>query len=153
MDTVKGYCENILKSSLSVCVWGAIVLILLVMIYMAVTKQGFLNEFRSAPIAAQRSPELLGVGQPLRFTEFSSTNQGGSHVVGESVARSMMAGTEHMTGSPEAPVFNEISAQLEHHLRQTAGGMSTDEAFVGRNMYSEAFGNADAKLKNLLHGN
>ncbi len=160
MDTLNDYCKKIRESPLTVCVWGLIVLVLLFLIYMAVTKQGFLNEFRSAPIATQRSSDLLGVGGPLRFTsEFGSTNQGGSHIVGESMAASIARGTEHMIGGYEAPVFNDASAMLEDYQRGNSGHQSDEdykfkknENFVGRNMFSEAF-NVDEKLKNILHNN
>jgi hypothetical protein len=164
MDTIREYCNNICSSSISCCVWGGIVLILLVLIYMAVSKQGFLNEFRSAPIASQRSSDLLGIGSPMRFSsEFSSTSQGGSHVVGESMAASMARGTEHMTAGYEPPVFNEIPLYLEGHQMEGAGKRDMgefDKDFAypkgkesfGRNMFSEAF-NVDATLKNILHNN
>lgn len=134
---------------------------------MSVHKQGFLNEFRSAPIASQRSSDLLGIGSPMRFSsEFSSTSQGGSHVVGESMAASMARGTEHMIGGYESPVFNDISGMLEDHQKSNAGNRSMGEfdkdfeypvtkgkeSFGGRNMFSEAF-NVDATLKNILHNN
>lgn len=151
---------KIKESPLTVCIWGLIVLVLLVLIYLAVTKQGFLNEFRSAPIASQRSTDLLGIGQPMRFSsEFSSTSQGGSHVVGESMAAAMARGAEHMIGGYEAPVLNENSVMLEDYQRGNSGKQSDDdykfqknEHFAGRNMFSEAF-NVDDKLKSILHNN
>jgi hypothetical protein len=165
MNTIEEYCKKITESPLAVCVWGAIILILLILIYMSVHKQGFLNEFRSAPIASQRSSDLLGIGQPMTFSsEFSSTSQGGSHVVGESMAAAMARGAEHMTGNYEAPVFHEIPTYLESEQQSSAGskGMGEfktyyddhpekkNESFVGRNMFSEAF-NVDEKLKSILH--
>lgn len=179
MEAAKNWCRSVLDSPLTVCVWGAIVLIILVLIYMAVTKQGFLNEFRSAPIASQRSTELLGVGQPIRFaSEFSNTSQGGSHVVGESMAAAMARGREHLVGGYETPVFNEIPQILRNNLHDTAGtedkgafiggyevpdserikpfydrdGNPIREKFGERNMFSEAF-DIDTTLKNILHNN
>ena len=154
MDIIKNYCDNILKSPLVVCVYSILVLVLLVLIYLAVTKQGFLNEFRSAPIAAQRSSELLGVGNPLRFTsEFGSTNQGGSNVVSEVMESNMKMGTEHMMGGFEPPVYHDVNRELSNYQSKTASN-SGKEFFGenGRTMFSEAF-NVDDKLSQLLHNN
>ncbi len=155
MDTIRNYCDNILKSSLVTCVYSLLVLVLLVLIYMSVCKQGFLNEFRAAPIAAQRSSDLLGVGNPLRFaSEFGSTNQAGSHVTAEVMSGNMASGTEHMTGHFEAPVYHELNQAISEYQGSTVG-QKGKEFFgqQGRNMFSEAFGSPDDKLKQILHNN
>lgn len=141
-ETVNNICHN----SWVVCAWAVVVIILLVMIFWA-NKQGFLNEFRSAPIANQRSMEVLGIGNPLRFSsEFSSTNQSGSNSVSDNYRR------EHLIGSSEAPVFTGTSATLDNY--QTSTKIASDtEGFAGRSLFMEGYrNNTEAKLQEALVG-
>ncbi len=121
--------------------WSILVIVLLLLLVFS-QKERFLNEFRSAPVNRQLPSSQLGIGSTSRFQEFSSTNQGGSHVVGEMASRS-----ENMMGGPEAPVFTSIDKSLGDYQRS-----SRSEDFGVKKFYSDAFGNPDAKLNRVLQG-
>lgn len=147
---IENTVSNILNNNYVVIAWATIVVVLLIMIAF-VNKEKFINEFRSAPINYQLPQNQLGIGVTSRFQEFSSTSQGGSHIVGENAARGM----EHMMGSSEPPVYfgESVGDELNEYQVGTAGSVDGGEFFSNKPLYSDAFGNPEVKLKQTLMGN
>lgn len=144
MSDITKKITELLENKMVIIVWGIMVVALL--IYIIWNKEKFLNEFRSAPLSTQLDPRQLGIGVTSRFQEFSSTNQGSSHVVGEMAAKDM----EHMTGSSEAPGYMMSSQELDEYQAETV--QQPVESFSSRSIFSDAFGNPDAKLNQVLRG-
>jgi hypothetical protein len=120
--------------------------IVMVLLYYVLVKEGFAKEFTPAPIARQRSASILGVGQPVRYSsEFSGTNQGRGNLVTD------MLRSEGMVGHMEHPSIPPLSPEnISSYESQARGG----EGFSARGMYKEYFGNnVDNKLIEVLHGN
>lgn len=148
MDTLCEYAEKIVNNKIVVIVWAVVIVVLL---FIIIGKEGFLGEFKQAPIAIQRPPELLGTGSYNRFSsEMSSTNQGGDNVIA-----SMMGGKEHLVGAMEPPVIQSstIPTGLANWQDNTSAGFKAgDEAFTARSNYIEPFMNHDDKLKQIIRG-
>ncbi len=143
--------ENILNNNYLVFAWAVVVIVLLLVLVFSV-REKFTGIFRSAPINHPLPPSQLGIGVTSRFQqEFSSTNQGTSHVVGEGAARGM----EHMMGSSEPPVYfgESVGNELNEYQQATSISNKDTEFFNNNPFYSDAFGNPEAKLKQALQGN
>ena len=148
MEKLQNLIEYIHESPLICVGWLTILSVLvLVLLYHYWKGEKFLGEHRSAPLSTQLPTSQLGIGLSSRFQEFSSTNQGGSHVVGEIAASEM----EHMTGSSEAPVFYGDMESINEYQNQTSRSSETED-FSNRPLFSDAFGNPEAKLNSILHG-
>jgi hypothetical protein len=153
MESVNNFVENILNNKIVVFVWAVIIVLVL---FFILTKEGFLGEFRKAPVATQRPPALLGNGAFARFaSEFSSTNQGGDNVVASNSANYK----EHMVGGMEPPVIQSstIPVGLAQWQRGAGfdnlkGGDPNDESFTGRANFVEGFSHDDI-LKQIIKGN
>lgn len=151
MESVKSTVDKVVRTVMdnqTLVMGWLVVLTVLVLFMLFMSKEKFINEFRSAPLSTQLPTNQLGVGVTSRFQEFSSTNQGGSHVVGEIASQDM----EHMMGSSEPPVYFSGDRELDEYQFQTSRQGPVGENFSNRPLYSDAFGNPDDKLKQVLAG-
>lgn len=148
MEHIKEFLHNVVHNDIVIAVFCIIVVIILLILLFKSEK--FLGEFTGAPVATQRSSEILGVGNNLRFSsEFSSTSQGGGNVIADT-----HHAKEHMVGGMEAPVFQSsvvpVGIDISNYRDESISNPG-DEPFTGRTQFTEGYSN-DEQLKKYLKG-